>query len=152
VEQVSVSLQPPPTRDRLATAARRDAPDRVRLWALLTARTRGGWYVGGSCRATRAFRARWRSVPMSVRRDALGGDTLRIALAGLDGLTGKTGYFETAKYPDGTPVAYVATIQEFGYPAGGIPARPDHAPHGRRSAPRWAETMAAGAKAALTAR
>ena len=34
------------------------------------------------------------------------------------------GFFDTAKYPDGTPVAYVAAIQEFGNPAGNLPARP----------------------------
>lgn len=33
------------------------------------------------------------------------------------------GFFEESKYPDGTSVAYVATIQEFGYPGGNIPAR-----------------------------
>ena len=36
----------------------------------------------------------------------------------------EVGFFESAKYPDGTPVAYVAAIQEFGYPAGNIPSRP----------------------------
>lgn len=36
----------------------------------------------------------------------------------------EVGFFETAKYPDGTPVAYVAAIQEFGNPAGNNPSRP----------------------------
>lgn len=36
----------------------------------------------------------------------------------------EVGFFESATYPDGTPVAYVAAIQEFGYPAGNIPSRP----------------------------
>lgn len=36
----------------------------------------------------------------------------------------EVGFFESAKYPDGTPVAYVAAIQEFGYPEGNIPSRP----------------------------
>lgn len=35
----------------------------------------------------------------------------------------KVGFFAHSKYPDGTPVAYVAAIQELGYPAGGIPPR-----------------------------
>lgn len=35
----------------------------------------------------------------------------------------RIGFFETAVYPDGTPVAYIAAIQEFGYPAGNIPPR-----------------------------
>lgn len=36
----------------------------------------------------------------------------------------KVGYFEHSTYPDGTPIAYVAAIQEMGYVKGGIPARP----------------------------
>lgn len=35
----------------------------------------------------------------------------------------KVGFFETSRYPDGTPVAYVAAINEFGYPEGNIPSR-----------------------------
>ena len=30
----------------------------------------------------------------------------------------EAGFFSTAKYQDGTPVAYVAAIQEYGYPEG----------------------------------
>ena len=36
----------------------------------------------------------------------------------------KVGFFSTAKYDDGTPVANVAAIQEFGAPAVNIPERP----------------------------
>ena len=36
----------------------------------------------------------------------------------------KTGFFETDLYPDGTPVAYIAAIQEFGHAGGNIPSRP----------------------------
>ena len=36
----------------------------------------------------------------------------------------KVGFFESAKYADGTPVAYIAAIQEFGHPEGKIPSRP----------------------------
>lgn len=36
----------------------------------------------------------------------------------------KTGFFETDLYPDGTPVAYVAAIQEFGHAEGNILSRP----------------------------
>lgn len=36
----------------------------------------------------------------------------------------EVGFFESATYPDGTPVAYVAAIQEFGNPAGNNPSRP----------------------------
>ena len=40
----------------------------------------------------------------------------------LDGLECRVGWFEGAKYENGTPVAYVASIQEFG--SGPIPPRP----------------------------
>ena len=36
----------------------------------------------------------------------------------------KVGYFDAAHYADGTPIAYVAAIQNLGYAAGGIPPRP----------------------------
>lgn len=36
----------------------------------------------------------------------------------------KVGYFEDAEYPDGTKVALVAAIQNFGAPAKNIPPRP----------------------------
>ena len=36
----------------------------------------------------------------------------------------RVGWFEGDGYPDGTPVAYVASIHEFGAPAQGIPPRP----------------------------
>lgn len=40
-----------------------------------------------------------------------------------ENIAAKTGFFESSRYPDGTPVAYVAAIQEFGYPEGNIPQR-----------------------------
>lgn len=36
----------------------------------------------------------------------------------------KVGFLEGSRYPDGTSVAMVAAIQNFGAPAAGIPARP----------------------------
>lgn len=36
----------------------------------------------------------------------------------------RVGFLEKAKYPDGTSVAMVAAIQDFGAPAAGIPPRP----------------------------
>lgn len=54
--------------------------------------------------------------------------TQHIDLAGIAKFMGghkvEAGFFETAKYADGTPVAYIAAIQEFGYPEGNIPSRP----------------------------
>lgn len=78
--------------------------------------------------------------------------SLTVALREIDGVVGKTGYFETARYPDGTPVAYVATIHEFGYAEGGIPARPTMRPTVAAKQGEWRDTMAKGAKAALNGR
>lgn len=87
---------------------------------------------------------------MSVRRQPGPASlTIDAALEGLDGLVGKTGYFETSVYPDGTPVAYVATIQEFGYPEGGIPARPTMRPTADAMRGEWTDLLRRGAKAAL---
>ncbi len=36
---------------------------------------------------------------------------------------GKVGWFESARYEDGTPVAYIASIQEYGSPSKNIPPR-----------------------------
>lgn len=49
-------------------------------------------------------------------------EELDLKLKQLGGFEGKVGWFESAKYPDGTPVAYVAAIQELGH--GPIPPRP----------------------------
>lgn len=45
------------------------------------------------------------------------------ALGEMDGQQSRVGWFKTSKYPDGTPVAYVAAIQEFGYAPKNIPPR-----------------------------
>lgn len=84
---------------------------------------------------------------MTVRREGPGVLDVSKALRGLDDHEGRVGWFETARYEDGTPVAYVATIQEFG--SGAIPARPFMRPavaeHGRE----WLDQLAAGGRKAM---
>lgn len=58
-----------------------------------------------------------------------GGDKLLAALAGISrsvrgGGTLKVGFLSNARYPNGTPVAMVAAIQNFGAPSRNIPPRP----------------------------
>lgn len=58
-----------------------------------------------------------------------GGDKLKrrlreIAQAVGRGGTLSVGFLENARYPDGTPVAMVAAIQDFGAPRANIPPRP----------------------------
>jgi hypothetical protein len=61
----------------------------------------------------------------------------------------KVGFFARSKYPDGTSVAYVAAIQELGYPAGNIPPRPFMRPAMRDNQVKYADLMLRAAKAAV---
>ena len=74
---------------------------------------------------------------------------VQAALGGLDGLQGKVGWNESAKYPDGTPVAYVASIHEFGAASQGIPARPFMRPAIAKNQKSWAAAFGKGAAAVL---
>ena len=42
----------------------------------------------------------------------------------LAGIRTEVGYLPGKEYPDGTPVAYIAAIHEYGSPSNGIPPRP----------------------------
>jgi hypothetical protein len=59
----------------------------------------------------------------TVRTPGPGAERIRLLLAGVSNKVGKVGFFPSSKYEDGTPVAYVATIQEYGSPENGIPPR-----------------------------
>lgn len=61
----------------------------------------------------------------------------------------KVGWFEGAKYPDGTPVAYVALIQESGAPARNIPPRPFIRPTIDAQRAVWAKMLREGAQAVI---
>lgn len=88
---------------------------------------------------------------MTVRREGPGVAKVVEMMNGLDGVEGKVGWFETAHYPDGgPPVAYVATIHEFGAPSQGIPARPFMRPAVVQYGPSWMELLAQGAKAIIS--
>jgi hypothetical protein len=56
------------------------------------------------------------------------------------------GWFEGAIYPDGTPVAYVAAIQEFGSPEVSIPPRLPMRATANEKQGDWADTMKDGLK------
>lgn len=87
---------------------------------------------------------------MAVRRTGPGVARLVQALAELDGLQAKTGFFETAKYPDGTPVALVAATHEFGSEKNGIPMRAFMRPTVAREGENWMGLLRDGARAVLT--
>lgn len=74
---------------------------------------------------------------------------LDLALKALDSVVGKVGWFDTAHYPDGTPVAYVASIHEFGYPEGNIPPRLGMRETAKEREPAWKIVARQCAKAVL---
>ena len=59
------------------------------------------------------------------------------------------GWFKTAKYENGTPVAYVASIQEFGVASKSIPPRPFMRPTIAAKTPEWRKIVEQGAKQIL---
>lgn len=59
------------------------------------------------------------------------------ALMDLDRVEGKVGWFKSAHYPDGTPVAYVAAIQEHGSPEQHIPPRLGMRATGQEKSASW---------------
>lgn len=92
---------------------------------------------------------------MAKSRHVPGPDAARVevAIKSMGALRARVGWFESSKYPDGTPAAYVAMIQENGY--GPIPPRPFFAPTVEASKGDW-QRIAEGAsrqmlKGALTA-
>ena len=84
---------------------------------------------------------------MTFRREGPGTTKVLATLEGLDGLEGKVGWFESAHYPGGTPVAYVATIHEFG--TGRIPARPFMRPAVADHGGEWIDLIGHGVKASM---
>ena len=63
---------------------------------------------------------------------------LKQSVKGFAGKSIRVGWFETAKYEDGTPVAYVASVQEFGH--GAIPPRSFMRTTTAEKSATWAET------------
>jgi hypothetical protein len=86
----------------------------------------------------------------TVRTPGPGQQRLHALLEGLKtDKVGKVGFFPSAAYEDGTPVAYVAAIQEFGYPEGHIPPRPFMRPTMEAQQGEWKGVARQGAKAVL---
>lgn len=86
-----------------------------------------------------------------IRKPGEGAKRLAFLLKGLKTTQQvKVGYFKSAKYPDGTPVAYVATIHEYGDPSHNIPARPTMRPAVAHNRNNWRAIARDGAKQLLT--
>jgi hypothetical protein len=76
-----------------------------------------------------------------------GGDRLEAFLEEMadrvsDPGTLKVGFLEGATYPDGTPVALVAAVQNFGAPAQGIPPRAFFSNMIASKSPGWGDKLA----------
>lgn len=73
---------------------------------------------------------------------------IRAKLDGIaDGFTdqvAKVGFFDGHAYEDGTPVAYVAAIQEYGSPEAGIPPRPFMRPTVEAQTATWSKHIGDG--------
>ena len=54
----------------------------------------------------------------------------------------RVGFLEGARYPDGTPVAMIAAIQDFGAPSRGIPPRPFFRNMIADKSPEWPNAIA----------
>ena len=64
----------------------------------------------------------------------------------------RVGWFSTSQYEDGTPVAYVATIHEYGSSKAGIPPRPFMRPTVEREENNWRRFIAQEAPKILDGR
>lgn len=81
-----------------------------------------------------------------------GGKKFEAALAILAAKLGKprtlrVGFLAGATYPDGTPVAMIAAIQNFGAPKVGIPPRPFFSNMVAKRSPSWPKGLATQLKA-----
>jgi hypothetical protein len=85
---------------------------------------------------------------MRVTRKAGKVEALRQAVAGLDGAQARVGWFESAKYEKGQPVAGIAAVQEFGSPSRGIPPRPFFRTTATERADDWRRTAEQVSRAA----
>jgi hypothetical protein len=79
--------------------------------------------------------------------DISGGESLarrlnEIAKSVTTAATVKIGFLENATYPDGTPVAMIAAIQDFGAPSVGIPPRPFFRNMVKDKSPGWPDAVA----------
>lgn len=77
---------------------------------------------------------------MKVTRKAGKIEALRQTVKGLGGAEGKVGWFESAKYEGGQPVAGVAMVQEFGSPKMGVPSRSFFRSTASEKRNEWAKT------------
>lgn len=84
---------------------------------------------------------------MKINRRPGAREAIKAAVVALDGEQGKVGWFESAKHPDGTPVAGIAAVQEFG--SRNIPPRSFFRTTAAEQQTAWASTAAKISKAVM---
>lgn len=84
-----------------------------------------------------------------IRERGPAAKNLEVLLKGLPAVQGKVGWFQDAQYENGTPVAYIAAIQEFGSPKNSIPARSFMRTTISERRQEWAKIAQNGSKALL---
>lgn len=82
-----------------------------------------------------------------VKRTGEGLGSVKETIEQIAKLRLQAGFFDTAQYPDGTPVAYVAAIQEYGTPQ--TPPRPFIRPTIAERRKSWAEQLRIGFQKSL---
>jgi hypothetical protein len=85
---------------------------------------------------------------MKVTRKAGKIDALRQTVKALDHSQSKVGWFPSAVYEGGQPVAGIAHVQEFGSPSRGIPPRLGMRATATERRPEWAKTAEKVSRAA----
>lgn len=81
-------------------------------------------------------------VTVSVTGGKAVAERLQRIIKGLEsGKAVNVGFLENATYPDGTKVAMVAAIQNYGAPARSIPARPFFSNMIKAKSPQWGDTL-----------
>ena len=73
-------------------------------------------------------------------------ERLDLAVEGFEHAQARVGWFPTAKYEDGTPVAEVAVKNEFGDPGAHIPPRPFMRPTFDANKDKWTKIVQDGAR------
>jgi hypothetical protein len=84
-----------------------------------------------------------------VEQPGIGAARLKAALKAFPGLEGKVGWFASAKYENGTQVALVAAVQEYGYAPKHIPPRMGLRAMIPEKQESWAQFAKAAAKKVL---
>lgn len=87
---------------------------------------------------------------MKTRRDKSGSEHIRETVKEFRQINTKVGWLESAVYPDGTPVALVAAVQEDGSAANGIPPRGPFRKTVSEQQQNWIETTGNGVKASFS--